>query len=139
MPFPELGATLAVVRRFPRIAWIVLFGSLAWANGAGIDRRAIPRGTGWSCYEIRWPAHPTGPCERTEHGCQRLWRADPDGSRSACEPRAVAYCHSLRTLDGLRLACRTTQEGCDASRSSLERIASRMGEVSEISACAMLH
>lgn len=63
-----------------------------------VDRKRVPRGSGWSCFEGRDPAHPLGACARTVKDCAAQFELDRYvlGAAQACHPQRTAYGRNIQ-------------------------------------------
>ena len=58
-----------------------------------LDRKRLPKGSGWVCFAGADPAHPIGSCARTAKECADQYNLDRYvlGSSEGCKPQRSAY------------------------------------------------
>lgn len=66
-----------------------------------LDKKLIPRGRGWLCFEGADPSHPIGACARTAPDCAAQYELDRYvlGASAGCKPQSTAFARA--TTDGL--------------------------------------
>lgn len=117
-------------------------GAVAAQSARPLDRRAIPGGRGWMCFEDPLPTGgATHTCDRPARACEQL-RAQRRANGEAtggCVASPAAFCVSytdhMEHRPARRHACNQTAAECAALRARLVASAAQMPVYTEISEC----
>ena len=77
-----------------------------------LDRKVLPKGSGWVCFAGADPAHPVGSCARTAKDCGAQYELDRYvlGNSEGCKPQRAAWAR----FSGGQLAAFPTAALCEA-------------------------